>query len=584
MALSVAMSRGSRRRSAAVPRRNRSEPRGTASPAPKAQSSIAGIGGDDVEHGVPRWWLPAIVLLAIALRVAHLAALRDTPWFTYLVVDPQFYDAWAQRISGGAWLPEHPFYMDPLYAYVLGALYGIWGRDLLAARLLNVAFSAAACLLVAHIGRRVGGARCGLLSAAGFALYGPDVFYTGELDKTSLSIFLAAATLALFLEPSRLARVGAGLALGLTALTRANFLAFAPLGALVLVATPEARASRADLRRAVGTAALFLAAFVAALAPVAWANRQTGEWVITTSQLGQNLYTGNNPTNPYGAYGVVPFVRPNPNFEEGDFRREAEKRAGHPLDANGVSALWVRETLAHVARDPGFALRALGRKLVLFWNDFEISDNQDQTLLERDSAVLRLPLLSFGWVAAFAVLGAVVGVRRSRAVRLLAGFVLVYWLSLAVFFLFSRYRIQVLPALLPLAALGVLGVARSVRERDGRRVAVAVGAVLAVALFCFQTIGIFSSDQPRVVEMRMQHRADAYAKAGDLDTAIAALQEGVAPCTHGCPFALSDLFQLYLRSDRAAEGEAYFREFVATHPGQRDAPGYLEQLRAAQGD
>src|SRR6185369_11619212 len=115
----------------------------------------------------------------------------------------------------------------------------------------------------------------------------------------------------------------------------------------------------------------------------------------------------------YGAYGVVPFVRANPHFEEEDFRAEAESRAGRSLTRAEVSAFWLRAGLAHVAAEPAFAARAFGRKLVLFWNDFEISDNQDQYLLERFSWVLRLPLLSFGWVAPLAVLGVVAGWRRS---------------------------------------------------------------------------------------------------------------------------------------------------------------------------
>ena len=41
------------------------------------------------------------------------------------------------------------------------------------------------------------------------------------------------------------------------------------------------------------------------------------------------------------------------------------------------------------------------------------------------------------------------------AVRFLAGFGVLYSLSAVAFFIFSRYRIQVVPALLPLAALDV---------------------------------------------------------------------------------------------------------------------------------
>ena len=35
--------------------------------------------------------LAGIVALAIVLRVAHILALRSTPWFAHLVVDPELY-------------------------------------------------------------------------------------------------------------------------------------------------------------------------------------------------------------------------------------------------------------------------------------------------------------------------------------------------------------------------------------------------------------------------------------------------------------------------------------------------------------
>jgi hypothetical protein len=171
--------------------------------------------------------------------------------------------------------------------------------------------------------------------------------------------------------------------------------------------------------------------------------------------------------------------------------------------------------------------------------------------------------------------------RLRRPVRLLVGFVVVYWLSLAAFFLFSRYRIQVVPALLPLAALGVVELGRRLQARDPRRIATAAALAAGAALFSFQTIGHFARDHPRVVEMRLRRLADVHASAGDDATAIAVLQEAVAPCPHGCPWALKDLFELYLRTGRVAEGEAYFREFVTTHPMQQDAPDYLARLRTA---
>src|SRR5207253_3757919 len=151
-------------------------------------------------------------------------------------------------------------------------------------------------------------------------------------------------------------------------------------------------------------------------------------------------------------------------------------------------------------------LRATIRKVALFWNDFEISDNQDQYLLERVSWVLRLPLLGFGWLPPLALLGALAA-RRTRAVGMLVAFVAVYGASVVAFFVFSRYRIQIVPALLPLAALGLLDMGARVRAAAWRPVATRLAIAGIVAGFTFHTFGVFSRDDPHANEMRLRHLA-----------------------------------------------------------------------------
>ena len=491
-------------------------------------------------------------------------ALRGSPWFDHLVVDPEYYDAWAQRIAAGDWLGDRAFYMDPLYPYVLAALYRLCGHDLLLARLLNVAFAAGTIALVARIGRRVGGARTAILAAFAFALYTPDVFYVGEVDKTSLSILLTAAALALAL--GRASFVG-GVALGAAALTRANLLVTAPVLAL------------ARRRRT----ALFVAGLACALVPVVWRNhRVSGAWVLTTAQAGQNFYTGNNELNPWGAYGAVPFVRGNPHFEEDDFRAEAERRSGRSLAPREVSHFWFAEGFRHVRARPAFALRATARKLALFWNDFEISDNQDQYLLERVSWVLRLPLLGFGWLPPLALIGALAA-RRTRAVRILVAFVAVYCASVVAFFVFSRYRIQIVPALLPLAALGVLDLGACVRAGAWRPVANRLVLAGIVAAFTFHTFDVFSRDDPQANEMRLRHLADMELDAGHADRALAAYDEAIRGCPLRCTGALVDLTTTYLRGGRVADAEKYLRAFAVLHPEQPEVWRQLERVREADG-
>lgn len=529
-----------------------------------------------------RYATALIIALAVFLRLAHILALRSTPWFEHLVVDPAYYDAWARQLAAGDWFGTRPFYMDPLYPYLLGVVYAVCGHSLLAARLVNVALSAIACGALAVIGTRVGGRYAGWIAALGFALYEPEIFYAAEIDKTTLSVMLTSVALALGLDDRRGARVAAGAALGLATLTRANFLLLAPLAAVAIGLDGGRRAPTPEGRRAAWlTAVGFLLGFALPLLPVMWRNHAVGgDWVVTT-QAGQNFYTGNNALNPYGAYGALPFVRGNPEFEETDFRAEAERQTGHALSPSEVSRFWFAAAIDHMANDPGFATHALARKLALFWKDFEIADNQDQYLLEHDSWVLALPLPGFGMVTALAVLGVVLGWRR-RFVQLLVGLVAVYCVSVVAFFIFSRYRIQVVPALLALAAVGVLEVVAAVQAAQWSRLARAMVPTALAAWFTFAQLGMFSRSDERFVDLQLHHAGDVYFLAGQPERGLALWREAVERCPLRCPQAIDRLATGFINTKRFEQGESYLRRFLAEHGAPPAGEAALARLMAAR--
>lgn len=64
-------------------------------------------------------------------------------------------------------------------------------------------------------------------------------------------------------------------------------------------------------------------------------------------------------------------------------------------------------------------------------------------------------------------LGAVVG-SRDRSIRVLVVFVTIYFASVVAFFLFSRYRICVVPALAVLGSIGICWAGTRVRRRAWR--------------------------------------------------------------------------------------------------------------------
>src|SRR5262249_33998938 len=125
-----------------------------------------------------------------------------------------------------------------------------------------------------------------------------------------------------------------GFLLGLTALMRENILVAAPLFFLWAV-WPRAGADErgaptagGGLRASLIAGAVLFAGTLLPILPATIRNAVVAkEFVLITSLGGENFYTGNNDVAS-GRYTPPPFVRPDPQYEHEDFRREAAKRAG----------------------------------------------------------------------------------------------------------------------------------------------------------------------------------------------------------------------------------------------------------------
>lgn len=424
----------------------------------------------------PRLATWIIVAVAAVLRFTHVLTLGDYPLFDVLPLDSESYNRWAGRLLEGEWVRGRPFYQAPLYAYVLAGLHALSGGDLLVPRLLNAALGTATVALAGRLGRISFGPWIGVLAAAICAIHATFLFEEGKIMKTSLGVFLAAASLTALVEARASGRDRgewaflAGLLGGLASLVRENFLLFLA----VAVGWTLWREGR-------GRAVALAAGIVLPLIPVVWHNSlYDGEFLPVTSQAGQNFYTGVHAGNPYGGYLVPDFVRRTPRYEESDFRTEAERRAGRRLTAGEVSRYWFSEGLGEIGRSPLRFVLVSARKVGLLFHDFEIPDDEDIRFARRWAPVLRMPLLGFGPIAVLGIVGLWVAARRRRGPPLVALFVVVYSLSVILFFVFSRYR---LPLVVPLSVFAAFALHEAwLAARAHRFRSLAIGAAVTLVL------------------------------------------------------------------------------------------------------
>ena len=475
--------------------------------------------GSSVERwleGHEKLLLTGLFLVASAARLIHFLAIRGNPFEQDLFLDAAFYDRWAVRIAGGDILGEGPFFMGPLYPYFLALVYSALGHSYNAIRWIQHGLGIVNCFLIYFIARRAAGRRVAILAGLLGAVYGVFLYYESQILIASLQTFYLTLFALLYLRAASNGRLRwwflAGMVLGFSTLTRGNVLLLAPLAA----ATPffpvpaESRWRRPCL--------LFLFALLLVIFPVTLRNYYLGgDPVLITANSGFNFYIGNNALAT-GTWVELPGV----DLEMGDQGRHfAERETGRSLQPSEVSGFWKTRALDFIREHPRQEARLLVKKIYLFWTGWEIPQMHNNFYFFRDHYAphLKFPLLpTFFILGPFALYGMARGIGRSSGMRLISLVILVYMLSVTLFFVTSRYRNPIASLIIIAAAYGCVTVMEDLFEK--RVVLVFFSILLIFLLFrslsrpvittgysgSYTSLGVIHTRNGRYPEAVMQFR------------------------------------------------------------------------------
>ena len=422
------------------------------------------------ESTVPYWSLLVIFAAALLARLWYTFQVEASPFSSTLIIDALDEDRWGREIASGDWFGRERgvFYRDPLYAYLLGAVYSLAGHSLEVVRLIQAFFDSLACILLFFVGKRLFGISTGLVTALMAALYGPFVFHQNLIMKTSATIFFLAAFTAVALSALERPVVKrwflAGMLLGLASLTRGNLLLFAPLTAVTFLAVSR----RSTLKTHIVCILFFAIGLAVVLLPVAARNRvYGGAFVVTVPSVGINFYHGSNPSSG-GVHSKIPGVQTIPGREWEDSRRVASQRAGRELTPTEVSDFWMREGIRFIRNEPFKYLKLLSRKSLLFWNHFEVPDVYNYYYFREMPSLLSV-LAAFSFLGPLGIAGVALSLGRSKGARLMAGAMAAYMASVVFFYITSRYRLPLMVFLLPFSAFTVVSLWNALRARELKR-------------------------------------------------------------------------------------------------------------------
>ncbi len=412
--------------------------------------------------------LLGLFLLALAVRGAAILESAGSPYHRHLVLDAATYHRIAVRGD-----PREPFWQPPLYPWFLRAVYRLAGGPAPgAARAVQAVLGALSAVLAALLAARFTDHRLALLAGLLVALWGPLVYFDGEILPASPAAFLVLVLLLLVTASPRrgsprftVLPVVAGLVLGLGGVLLPSL---ALAGGLLLLWGWRTRGWRWAL--------LFAVAASLPIVPVALRNARFGEGFVPVSwNGGVNFYIGNHRDYPQ-TVGIRPGTRWGHLVEEPRCRGGARTRAEE-------DAWFWRAGLAEIGRAPGRWLAHLLEKVGETWNRREIGRNRDIYDAREESLVLRLLLQP--WGAPFLLLAALVpaslaALARRREIPWPVFLAALGILAVSlVFFPTARYRAPALPLLVVLAVAGL----PHLRPRD------AVAGVVGIAV-AFAPVGI----------------------------------------------------------------------------------------------
>lgn len=524
----------------------------------------------------PRFALGCILGLAFLLRVVYVLQSRSSPNFDEPQMDALYHLEWARAWAAGGDFQPGPFFRAPLYPWFLGLCLRLFGENLLLVRLVQALIGTASAGLVYLLGARAFDRRVGLLAAFLVAIDWVLIYFDGELLlpvlEVPLDLLAVWLTLRLSDGPRPASAALAGAAWGLSAIVRPNVLLFAPvLAAWILARTAD------GWRRRLATAAAFGLALLAPILPITATNRIAGgDWVLISSQGGVNGWIGNNPSAD-GSSAIVPGARADWWGGYHDSIKMAEVEEGRPLAPSEVSRHYSRKAWAWIRSEPRRALGLLLWKLRLFWTDWELGNNSSETFFAyRFGPILRWLPLGFGVLAPLALLGLLLSARHVARLLPLWGFVPVYTASVVAFFVCSRFRVPVVPALAVLAAHACVWALDAAKAR--RWLSLSVAAVVFLALA--RLVGTVPAAIDRSDSNGLWQLGLVEARHGNWEAAVELYHEAVAARPRN-RYALRDLGLALSELGRRREAEQSLLAAFDLDPCDVVVLGALVDLRLA---
>jgi tetratricopeptide (TPR) repeat protein len=555
-----------------------------------------------------------LFVFAFGFRLIYILQSADNPLFGIPIVDANSYSEWADRMVQGVWLWDYVGNYLPIFPAFLAVVRMLLGESAYVIKIVQSLMGSLSALMMAQVAARAWNRNVGLITGYLLATYWMLAVFESEQYAESFSIFFQSLTLWLLVCRGRhwWAVPAAGFAFALSAGARANLFLVLPviLGWLLW----QGSAERADGHSAgnrpgtvpggLAAAMVFCIGTLVIIGPIVFQNYRVSGVPMLRAQGTWSLYSGVSPEfdalHPptgilYDKYMHMPY------------------RAGLRSDTE-IERYWWEKTLDVIREDPGGVAVNFLRRLLVFCNAREWSQEFDVYTYRGYSGFLSLPWPGFWLVGPLSLLGLCLLRNVSRAQWLIIGWTVVGFLSIIPFKVSDRYRLPTAVLLTCFAALALYQLYHWYRISDRRKL---YGSLALLGVFCVLCwpdwqnlaarkparhdfyIGLQYESDRRYEEALPYYEASMQEFAWDPDSpyrighillrqgntgrALVYLKEALQREPH-FPKAMNDVARIYLKEDLPGPAEAQLQESLQLNPTEKDTLLLLAQIRRRQGD
>jgi len=522
-----------------------------------------------------------LILAALVRLLTGIDLWFSDPLSRVPLSDPAYYFAWASAMANGEGFRESaPYWLPPLYPWVLSIVFRIAGPAIGAVIILQYLLGLFSAALLCLLSYRVAGRRAAIAAEVLWTLYAPVAFFESRLLAVNLAIPLSLIALNLLVryehrlatrsesKPSSAESSGAGLALpalagvvlGAASMARPNLLLAAPV-----IAVTWLLFRRTVKPQALGICALLIGLLVGIAPSIAINYSRSGALIPITANGGINFWFGNNPA----AHGT--FHAPSAEWGSIGTQRDVsiaiateELGRSEPVSESEASAWWFARGRKFLFDSPADALRLWGLKLADTLSSTEFGIQYFPAAIRRISPTLWIGALPFGLLLALGVLGLHDPKRtQTRGRAVLIGWLAAGLIASLLYFTYSRFRLPILVAWMPFAGRGAVVLLDSLRQRVALPVA-RVGAALALLVISYIP---FEGDYPRQLEANTLLDAGMALRVLEDDDRAYQLINRSLRLVEQNPRALVELAQII--EEDGEEQEAFL-----AYQAARDMPGF----------